>query len=88
MLSAGVLTFREFAMHEPLPLATVHQRRGQPKSGTDWRDLAMLLLQFPALKRPRGPVLDCLQATGAGPDVLAAWQHLVAQQLRPREHGA
>src|SRR5687768_13139732 len=26
-------------------------RRGRPKSGTDWRDLAMLLLAFPDLKR-------------------------------------
>jgi hypothetical protein len=24
MLNAGVLTFKEFAMHEPLPLATIH----------------------------------------------------------------
>src|SRR5436309_7148155 len=28
-----------------------HGRRGQPKSGTDWRDLAMLLLAFPELKQ-------------------------------------
>jgi hypothetical protein len=25
MLNAGVLTFQEFAMREPLPLATVHE---------------------------------------------------------------
>jgi hypothetical protein len=70
MLNAGVLTFQEFAMGEPLPLATLppywisyvsvmmwcclgpafHQRRGKPKSGTDWRDIAMLLLAFPDLK--------------------------------------
>ena len=25
MLNAGVLTFREFAMHEPLPLGTIQQ---------------------------------------------------------------
>ena len=25
MLNAGVLTFREFAMHEPLPLVTIQQ---------------------------------------------------------------
>ncbi|HUT35401.1 MAG TPA: nucleotidyl transferase AbiEii/AbiGii toxin family protein [Planctomycetota bacterium] len=62
-----------------------HDRRGQPKSGTDWRDLAMLLLKFPALKRPRGPVLDCLRAAGADPATLATWQELVAQQLRPED---
>lgn len=27
-----------------------YQRQGKPKSGTDWRDLAMLLLAFPELK--------------------------------------
>ena len=25
MLNAGVLTFKEFAMREPLPLATIHE---------------------------------------------------------------
>ncbi|MFZ4677339.1 MAG: hypothetical protein ACOYM4_16890 [Nodosilinea sp.] len=33
-----------------------HQRRGKPKAGTDWRDIAMLLLAFPELKRDPGPV--------------------------------
>lgn len=62
-----------------------HQRRGQPKSGTDWRDLAMLLLTFPALKREPGPVTGRLQAAGAGPDVLAVWEELVAQEIRPAD---
>ncbi|MGH9341704.1 MAG: nucleotidyl transferase AbiEii/AbiGii toxin family protein [Acidobacteriota bacterium] len=62
-----------------------HQRRGKPKSGTDWRDLAMLLLAFPELKRHRGPVLDRLQAAGAPAPVLAAWKELVAQEIRPSE---
>jgi hypothetical protein len=44
-----------------------HQRRGQPKSGTDWRDVAMLLLTFPELKRDPGRVRDCLLAAGAAP---------------------
>ncbi len=47
----------------------------------------MLLLRFPALKRPRGPVLDCLHASGAAPEVLAAWQHLIAEQFSPGEPG-
>jgi hypothetical protein len=81
----GVLVIEPAALVAHKVIA-YHQRRGQPKSGTDWRDLAMLLLQFPALKRPGGPVLDCLQAVGAGPEVLAAWQELVAQQFRPEEH--
>ena len=62
-----------------------HHRRGQPKSGTDWRDLAMLLLTFPALKRDPGPVAERLQAEGAAPDVLAEWKALVALEIRPTE---
>jgi Nucleotidyl transferase AbiEii toxin, Type IV TA system len=62
-----------------------HQRRGQPKSGTDWRDLAMLLLTFPNLKRDPGPVNDRLHAAGADQEVLAAWKALVAQEIRPPE---
>jgi hypothetical protein len=37
-----------------------YQRRGRPKSGTDWRALALLLLTFPELKRDPGPVRTCL----------------------------
>jgi hypothetical protein len=56
-----------------------HQRRGNPKSGTDWRDLAVLLLAFPHLKREAGPVAERLRAANAAPAVLAAWRDLVAQ---------
>ncbi len=62
-----------------------HQRRGQPKAGTDWRDLAMLLLTFPALKCDPGPVGERLQAAGAAPGVLAEWKALVAQEIRRAE---
>jgi hypothetical protein len=62
-----------------------HQRRGQPKSGTDWRDLAMLLLTFPALKCDPGPVSERLHAAGATPEVLAAWQAVVTQDIRAPE---
>ena len=62
-----------------------HQRRGQPKAGTDWRDLALLLLTFPDLKRDPGPVRTCLQAAGADPAVLTVWQELVAQEIRPED---
>jgi hypothetical protein len=62
-----------------------HQRRGKPKSGTDWRDLAMLLLTFPELKRDSGPVADHLQAAGAGSAVLNVWKELVAQEIRPAD---
>jgi Nucleotidyl transferase AbiEii toxin, Type IV TA system len=60
-----------------------HQRRGNPKSGTDWRDLAMLLLTFPELKRESGPVVDRLQAAHADSAVRNIWKELVAQEIRP-----
>ena len=55
------------------------QRRGQPKSGTDWRDLALLLLTFPDLKCDTGPVVEQLHAAGATSEVLAVWHELVIQ---------
>ncbi len=58
-----------------------HRRRGKPKSGTDWRDLAMLLLTFPELKSEIGPVYDRLQAAGAEPDVFILWRELVAANI-------
>jgi hypothetical protein len=64
-------------------LIAYHQRRGQPKSGTDWRDLAMMLLKFPGLKRSPGPVVDRLRAAGANSEILAAWKELVVQEIRP-----
>lgn len=62
-----------------------HQRRGKPKAGTDWRDLAMLLLTFPELKREPGPVSERLQAAGADPAVLTIWKELVAQEIQPAD---
>lgn len=62
-----------------------HQRRGQPKSGTDWRDVAMLLLAFPELKRDFGPVVDRLNAAGADESVMNVWKKLVAQEIRPAD---
>ena len=42
MLNAGALTFKEFAMREPLPLATIHAAvleflRGRERCGCVWR---------------------------------------------------
>jgi hypothetical protein len=60
-----------------------YQRRGQPKSGTDWRDLALLLLTFPELKQDPGPVRDRLLAAGADPLLMAVWEELIAQPIHP-----
>lgn len=59
-----------------------HRRRGQPKAGTDWRDLAMLLLTFPELKRKTGGVADRLKAAQADAETMAVWRELVAQDIR------
>jgi hypothetical protein len=58
-----------------------HSRRGQPKSGTDWRDLAMLFLAFPELKTESGTVSETLQSLGANEEVMNAWRGLVAQEI-------
>src|SRR5712691_5409521 len=58
-----------------------HARRGQPKSGTDWRDLAMLLLTFPELKKETGAVSEALKSLGATDDVVKTWSEFVAQEM-------
>jgi Nucleotidyl transferase AbiEii toxin, Type IV TA system len=66
--------------------AYAHRRHsGKPKAGTDWRDVAMLLLTFPELKTVEGPVAERLRAHGAGEDVLTAWRELVAQEILPED---
>jgi len=62
-----------------------YQRRGKPKSGTDWRDLAMLLLKFPEFKRNSSVIVDHLKASGAGPEILAVWQEIVATEIKPED---
>ncbi|MEP6718288.1 MAG: nucleotidyl transferase AbiEii/AbiGii toxin family protein [bacterium] len=59
-----------------------YSRRGQPKSGTDWRDLALLLLTFPELKTESGPVLSALRVLDANEGVIQTWRELVAQEIR------
>lgn len=62
-------------------LLAYQRRKGQPKSGTDWRDLAVLLLAFPELKTEAGAVGDRLRALGAREDDMA-WRALVAEAIR------
>jgi hypothetical protein len=68
-----------------LKVISYHQRRAQPKSGTDWRDLAMLLLAFPELKRRGGLVTERLIAEHAGKDVMDLWSDLVEQEIQSAE---
>jgi hypothetical protein len=62
-----------------------YQRRGKPKSGTDWRDLALLLLTFPDLKTETGIVTERLKETGAAQEVLDLWLEFVAQEIEPED---
>jgi Nucleotidyl transferase AbiEii toxin, Type IV TA system len=65
-----------------------HGRRGQPKAGTDWRDLALLLLTFPELKQEQGAVSDALKLNGVKEDVMQTWRELVAQEItKPEDDG-
>lgn len=65
-----------------LKVIAYHQRRGQPKSGTDWRDLAMLLLAFPEMKREDGLVFERLKAGNVGEDVMNLWRDVVKQEIQ------
>src|SRR5882762_2061570 len=58
-------------------LISYHARREQPKAGTDWRDLAMLLLTFPELKKENGVVNEALSSMGANEDAMKTWSELV-----------
>lgn len=66
-------------------MISYHQRRGKPKAGTDWRDLALLLLKFPELKSNSGLVVDCLQASGVEAEIFTVWQEIVATEIKPEE---
>jgi hypothetical protein len=69
-------------------VATWVRRRGKPKAGSDWRDLAMLLLTFPALKTEEGPVMERLRGLDRSDDLIAAWKGLVAQEILPEDEDA
>lgn len=60
-----------------------HMRGGRPKAWSDRRDLAVLLLAFPELKRHPGPVGDRLKARGADAKVLATWKDIASQEILP-----
>jgi len=61
------------------------RRKGKPKSFTDRRDLAHMLLRFPEFKVAEGVVQQRLEAQGADENVLAFWHELVAEEILPEE---
>ncbi len=62
-----------------------YYRRGKPKAGTDWRDIAVLLLRFPELKSSTNIVQEKLVKSGAGPEILALWQEIAATDITPED---
>lgn len=56
-------------------------RRGNPKSGTDWRDIAMMLLRFPDLKVADGEVMRVLSNKNAGANAKRFWNDIVVQDI-------
>ncbi len=56
-------------------------RLTNPKSGTDWRDIAMLLIKFPQLKFERREVYDALIRLGASEFVLRTWEDIVNRPI-------
>jgi hypothetical protein len=61
------------------------QRGDKPKAFTDRRDLAVLLLAFPDLKRDPGPVSERLKEEGANEATLAAWREVVESKIEPQD---
>ncbi|MEM6459875.1 MAG: hypothetical protein AAF710_10855 [Planctomycetota bacterium] len=64
---------------------SIESRKGKPKALTDARDLMHLLMTFPDLQTPEGPVRDRLVANGADAEVLAAWDGWAARVLEPED---
>jgi hypothetical protein len=58
-------------------------RQHKAKGLIDKADLYRLLLAFPQLKQPEGPVAERLRAAEAGEDVMAAWKELAAEDIEP-----
>ncbi len=58
-----------------------HSRKGQPKSGTDWRDIGVLLLRFPDL---RDRVSNILMESSDNL-VLESWSEIASQNFKTEE---
>jgi hypothetical protein len=57
------------------------RRQGQPKRGTDLRDLLLLLLAFPDLKSPGGAVSERLAAYQADEETFKIWRHFATAPI-------
>ncbi|MGI8787235.1 MAG: nucleotidyl transferase AbiEii/AbiGii toxin family protein [Pyrinomonadaceae bacterium] len=77
-------TIEDILVLSPLELLaskviSYHSRKGNPKAGTDYRDLGMLLLRFPELKKK---VSENLQSKNVGNAVLETWTEISRQDFQ------
>jgi hypothetical protein len=77
-----VLTPRELLASKVISFA---RRKGKPKAGTDWRDIAYLLLKFPELRVEEGPVFQALLSAQVSEGILETWRELVSEEIVPDE---
>ena len=80
--------FEGIAVLDVVPLIAakviaVVRRKGRPKSLTDARDIAVLLLAFPELKRIDSPVTELLSTED--PVVQSEWRDWVNREILPEE---
>jgi Nucleotidyl transferase AbiEii toxin, Type IV TA system len=66
-------------------VVSYHSRRGKPKAGTDWRDIAMLLLKFPEFKEDSAVVTDVLIKQQADEATLTLWRDLAQQAIQAED---
>lgn len=77
-----VLTPTELIVSKVL---SYESRRGKPKAGTDWRDLAMLLIRFPALKAAGGEVTEMLVRRNANAFAMEFWKDMAERDFEEDE---
>jgi Nucleotidyl transferase AbiEii toxin, Type IV TA system len=66
-------------------VVSYHSRRGKPKAGTDWRDIAMLFLKFPELKENSAVVTNILVRQNVDEATLALWRDLAQQSIQAED---
>ncbi len=76
-----ILTPLELTMSK---LVAYHARKNQPKAGTDWRDLTLLLLQFPELK---SAISERLQQGNYSQAIQQTWVQISTMELTQTDDG-
>ncbi len=102
MFGDGSLTFREFAMRERVPLATIHEAvleflRGRGNAAVFGAQAVNAyvdeprmtqLLAFPELQAVEGPVAEVLRGMDAPSEAFHAWRKLAAEEILPEDEDA